>query len=149
MDAPLRRDTLRAAARLGVAAEDVTIIPGGEAALLHDGAQLPPITKTAIDLLARRVAGLRVGLALGGGGAKGFAHVGVLRALERTGVPIDCIAGCSIGAPLAAGFAAGWPTEQIGAATPKYQCQGDPAQRPRALPAHQQKRPRGDRACFK
>jgi NTE family protein len=114
MVAPLRRDVLRAAARLGISPEDVAVIPGGEAALIHDGAQLPPITKRSIDSLARRVAGLRVGLALGGGGAKGFAHVGVLRALERIGVPIDCIAGCSIGAPLAASFAAGWPTEQIG-----------------------------------
>jgi NTE family protein len=111
--APLQRDRLHAASRLGVAQEDVAIIPGGEGALLHDGAQLPSITKTAIDRLARSVAGMRVGLALGGGGAKGFAHVGVLRGLERIGVPVDCIAGCSIGAPLAAGFAAGWPNSDI------------------------------------
>jgi NTE family protein len=40
----------------------------------------------------------KVGLALGGGGARGWAHIGVLRALEENDIPIDCIAGTSIGA---------------------------------------------------
>jgi NTE family protein len=39
----------------------------------------------------------RVGLALGGGGAKGFAHIGVLEVLQREGIPIDLIAGTSMG----------------------------------------------------
>ena len=48
--------------------------------------------------LARLVAGHGVGLVLGGGGARGFAHLGVLRALEEAGVPVDSVGGTSIGA---------------------------------------------------
>lgn len=55
----------------------------------------------------------KVGLALGGGVAHGLAHVGVLLALERAGVPIDCVAGTSAGALIGAFWAAGWPAEQI------------------------------------
>jgi NTE family protein len=39
----------------------------------------------------------RIGLVLGGGGARGAAHVGVLEVLEENRVPIDCIAGTSMG----------------------------------------------------
>jgi NTE family protein len=49
----------------------------------------------------------RVGLALGGGFARGIAHIGVLRTLEREGIPIDCIAGCSVGALIASAYACG------------------------------------------
>ena len=42
----------------------------------------------------------RLGIALGGGGAKGFAHLGVLRALEEFGLKPDIIAGCSAGSEL-------------------------------------------------
>lgn len=49
----------------------------------------------------RILAGRAVGLVLGGGGARGFAHLGVLRALEELGVRVDMIGGTSIGAPLA------------------------------------------------
>lgn len=48
--------------------------------------------------LARQLAGCAVGLVLGGGGARGFSHLGVLRALEELGVPVDIIGGASIGA---------------------------------------------------
>ena len=49
----------------------------------------------------------RVGLALGAGGARGWAHVGVLRRLTDLGVPIDCVAGTSIGALIGAVYLAG------------------------------------------
>ena len=49
----------------------------------------------------------RVGLALGGGGARGMAHVGVIRLLEQEGIPIDCIAGTSAGSLVGAAYAAG------------------------------------------
>lgn len=49
----------------------------------------------------------RVGLVLAGGGAKGGAHVGVLKVLEEMHVPIDCIAGTSMGAVVGAGYASG------------------------------------------
>jgi len=45
----------------------------------------------------------KIGLALGGGGAKGFAHVGIIKVLERNNIPIDYIAGTSMGA-LVGGF---------------------------------------------
>jgi predicted acylesterase/phospholipase RssA len=48
---------------------------------------------------------------LGGGGARGLAHLGVLRAFETCGVPIDAIGGTSIGALAGAGYAMGWSHE--------------------------------------
>lgn len=48
-----------------------------------------------------------VGLALGSGSARGLAHIGVIRAIEEAGIPIDCIAGTSIGALVGAVYAAG------------------------------------------
>lgn len=48
--------------------------------------------------LARRLCGISIGLVLGGGGARGCAHIGVLRALEENGIPIDMVGGTSIGA---------------------------------------------------
>jgi NTE family protein len=52
-------------------------------------------------------------LALGGGGARGLAHVGVLQVLEREGVPVTALAGTSIGGLFAALFAAGVPLARI------------------------------------
>ena len=49
----------------------------------------------------------RLGLALSGGGARGLAHIGVLRVLEREGIPVDYLAGTSMGGVIAAGYAAG------------------------------------------
>ena len=55
----------------------------------------------------------RIGLVLAGGGAKGGAHVGVLKVLEQQRVPIDCIAGTSMGALIGAGYAAGLPAGEL------------------------------------
>jgi NTE family protein len=55
----------------------------------------------------------RIGLVLAGGGAKGGAHVGVLKVLEELHVPIDCIAGTSMGALVGAGYAAGLPAADL------------------------------------
>ncbi len=55
----------------------------------------------------------RIGLVLGGGGAKGAAHIGVLKVLEELRIPIDCVAGTSMGALVGATFAAGVPPEVI------------------------------------
>jgi len=49
---------------------------------------------------------LKIGLALGGGGARGLAHIGVLKVLEREGIPVDLIVGTSIGALVGAAYAA-------------------------------------------
>jgi NTE family protein len=54
-----------------------------------------------------------VALALGGGGARGVAHVGVLRVLEREGIPVDYVVGSSTGAFVGALYCAGVPLSQI------------------------------------
>ncbi|MGH7890219.1 MAG: patatin-like phospholipase family protein [Thermodesulfobacteriota bacterium] len=50
---------------------------------------------------------MKIGIALGGGGAKGFAHIGVLKSLARAGIEFDVVAGTSIGALVGAAYAAG------------------------------------------
>ncbi|MBF7072836.1 patatin-like phospholipase RssA [Glaciecola sp. MH2013] len=50
---------------------------------------------------------MKIGLALGAGAARGWAHIGVIRALQRAGIKIDVIAGCSIGAYVGAAYASG------------------------------------------
>ncbi|HEV7735454.1 MAG TPA: cyclic nucleotide-binding and patatin-like phospholipase domain-containing protein [Candidatus Binatia bacterium] len=67
----------------------------------------------ALDRAARWVAGGRIGLALGAGGAFGYAHIGLLHALERAGVPVDVVAGASMGAIIGAGAAAGVPAMRL------------------------------------
>jgi NTE family protein len=65
------------------------------------------------EATASPVARPRIGLALSGGGARGFAHVGVLRALEAMRVPIDCIAGTSAGSAVGAAYASGLSPDEI------------------------------------
>jgi NTE family protein len=55
----------------------------------------------------------RIGLVLGGGGAKGGAHIGVLKVLEELRVPVDCVVGTSMGALVGATFASGTPPADI------------------------------------
>src|SRR6516162_7362645 len=55
----------------------------------------------------------RVALALAGGGARGGAHIGVLKVLEELRVPVDCIAGTSMGALVGGGYASGMPAADI------------------------------------
>ncbi|KAL4865906.1 hypothetical protein BDV12DRAFT_173710 [Aspergillus spectabilis] len=55
--------------------------------------------------LARRLCGRAVGLVLGGGGARGIAHVGIIKALEEAGIPVDIVGGTSIGAFIGALYA--------------------------------------------
>ncbi len=64
--------------------------------------------RQSISQLVRHVHGTRIGLALGGGGAHGLAHLGVLRALEREGIYFDLISGTSAGALMALPYAYGW-----------------------------------------
>jgi len=49
----------------------------------------------------------RIGLALSGGGARGLAHIGVLKVLEELRVPVHCVTGTSMGAIVAGSFASG------------------------------------------
>ena len=70
--------------------------------------------------LARFLEGKAVGLVLGGGGARGFAHLGVLSALEQAGMPIDLIGGNSMGALLGAQVACGLPLDEIRERTVRF-----------------------------
>lgn len=62
--------------------------------------------------LARHLTRTKLGLALGAGGAKGYAHVGVLQVLEEAGYVVDCVAGSSIGAIVGAYLASGWTRQR-------------------------------------
>ena len=55
----------------------------------------------------------KVGLVLSGGGAKGLAHIGVLKALEENNIPIDYITGTSMGGIVGAMYAAGYSPKEI------------------------------------
>ncbi len=57
--------------------------------------------------LGRRLTGRAIGLALSGGGARGIAHIGILRALEEAGAPVDMVAGTSMGSVIGALYARG------------------------------------------
>lgn len=63
--------------------------------------------------IARELAGVRVGLALGAGAARGWSHIGVLKVLEQEGIHIDMIAGTSMGALVGAVFAATGSTDYL------------------------------------
>ena len=67
----------------------------------------------AQDVESGNVARPKIGLALSGGGARGAAHLGVLRVLEENNVPIDYIAGTSMGAIVGGLYAAGMTTDEI------------------------------------
>lgn len=104
-----------------------------ELVLLHDRTRGPPTGTAAwlsrldvqrhhhVDMrqardtarLARMISGTATGLVLSGGGARGLAHLGVLRALEEARVEIDLIGGTSIGAIFGAAFACGWDSRSL------------------------------------
>jgi NTE family protein len=70
---------------------------------------------TGMNRLARVYAGRSMGLVLSGGGARAYAHAGVVRALRELGAPIDFVAGNSMGAIVAAGVAMGWNNAEMDA----------------------------------
>jgi predicted acylesterase/phospholipase RssA len=63
--------------------------------------------------LARFLTGSAIGVALGGGGARGFAHMGAFKALSEAGIPIDIVVGTSMGAVIGAEYALGMPPEEM------------------------------------
>ncbi len=78
------------------------------------------------DHLARLLTGHAVGLTLGGGGARGLAHIGVVRALKEAGIPIDQIGGTSIGSVIAAQVALGYDGEALIEINKKGWIESDP-----------------------
>jgi NTE family protein len=63
--------------------------------------------------VARMLTGRGVGLVLSGGGARGFAHIGIVKALREAAIPIDLVGGTSMGAILGAGIAQCWSVEEL------------------------------------
>jgi len=101
-----------------------------ELALLHDGTVTPGAATRWLEAIptmrhhhlvadpdygrvARLLSRRGVGLVLSGGGARGFAHLGVIRALREAGIPIDFVGGSSIGSIIAAGVAMGWSDDEM------------------------------------
>ena len=66
--------------------------------------------------------GKKVGLALGGGGVRGFSHIGVLNVLEEEGIDIDLIVGTSAGALIGGAYASGQSPREIQAKIAAYLC---------------------------
>lgn len=86
---------LDGADRVVVVGDDIRMESTGRSPV-HSIAKRP--TKDAVAALARAVCGRRIGLALGSGGIRGFAHAGVLRVVIEEKLPIDFLAGASAGA---------------------------------------------------
>lgn len=103
-----------------------------ELVLLHDGTEVPrgstrwragaalaglhhvrPALRRDYERLVRLVTGRAVGLVLSGGGARGFSHIGVVRAMNELGVPIDRVGGTSMGSIVAAQAAMEWTPEEM------------------------------------
>ena len=55
----------------------------------------------------------KVGIVLSGGGAKGLAHIGVIKALEENSIPIDCVTGTSMGSIVGALYSIGYTTDEM------------------------------------
>lgn len=110
---------------------DMEHVPVGLVALHDDGVERPtgtPELRASLHVddvvhvrrhddvglarATRLACGHGIGLVLSGGGARGFAHLGVYRALREAGIPVDAIGGCSIGAPIGAGIARGVPVDE-------------------------------------
>lgn len=89
----------------GTAAKWLSMVPGAE----HHHIRRP----ADVARLGRLLIGQGVGIVLSGGGARGFAHIGVVRALREAGKPIDAVGGTSIGAIVGAGVAADWSYEEM------------------------------------
>ncbi len=89
----------------GAAARWLSILPD----IPHHHVERP----TDYARLARILTGRGVGLVLSGGGARGFAHIGAVRALREAGIPIDLVGGTSMGAILGAGVASLWSVREL------------------------------------
>jgi len=84
-------------------------VVAGAANALAQAARPPATAASAISPSARP----RIGLVLSGGGARGGAHLGVLKVMEELHVPVDVIVGTSSGSIVAAAYASGMPLPQI------------------------------------
>lgn len=102
-----------AAPTLGMAAGDAEPSGSGAGRSTAQSMTAQSMTAQAAALPAAPGSRPRIALALSGGGARGAAHIGVLKVLEDLRVPIDCIAGASMGAIVGGVYAAGMPVESM------------------------------------
>jgi NTE family protein len=77
------------------------------------GANQSSLLQHGFERIVHHLRGIQIGLALGGGAARGMAHLGVLKALEQHGIYIDMLSGTSAGAMTGTLYAAGLNTESI------------------------------------
>jgi NTE family protein len=77
------------------------------------GADQNTLLQHGFERIVHHLRGIKIGLALGGGAARGMAHLGVLKALERHGIYIDMLSGTSAGAMVGTIYAAGFDPEYI------------------------------------
>lgn len=75
---------------------------------------LAKLDPAAVHRVQRALMGVRIGLALGGGGARGISHIGVLEVFAQHGIVFDSLAGTSAGAIIGAAYAAGFSPVEIG-----------------------------------
>ena len=98
--------------------EDGAAIPRGTGRLINSVQvsgfhHLRKKNQADFERLARIISNRAIGLVLGGGGAKGIAHIGVIRALEEAGIPIDMVGGSSIGSIIGGMYAMGRSHEEM------------------------------------
>lgn len=115
---PLARDGARGARRMLVLLHEAETVSNGaawRAAIGPDELHHVRAVGSERDVarLARILSGTAIGLVLGGGAARGFAHVGVYRALCEAGIPVDWVGGSSIGSVFSATVALDWTPDQI------------------------------------
>ena len=94
-------------------------VPAGEVSAWREavGAKahffLRPGHRRDVDRMARSLTGRSIGLVLGGGGARGFAHIGLVRAIEELGLEVDLVGGTSMGSFIGALMAGGYGSKAI------------------------------------
>lgn len=113
-----RGDPVLAEKELVLLRKDAAIAPSGTAEWLapravHRHSNVALSGQRDFNRLGRLLAGNAVTLVLGGGGARGFAQIGIVRAIREARVPIDAVGGTSIGAIIGALVALGWDDERI------------------------------------
>ena len=94
------------------------LIPAAALSLLASLASAADVTQVPEGLVTPQPAPVaparpRIGLVLGGGGAKGGAHIGVIKVLEEMRIPVDCIAGTSMGSIVGAAYATGASADEL------------------------------------
>ena len=95
---------------------DGEFVRGGAARWITEHPGIPHhhvIGPTDVQRVARMLTGRGIGVVLSGGGARGFAHIGIVKALREAGIPIDLVGGTSMGAILGAGVALRWSVEEL------------------------------------